>query len=160
MDMNSWRASPQMVARLVKIERTERKSGSWGKLEIASFPMGTVSASGWPYHMQRGLKNKWLSVLIRDIYFRWQSAAISMHGIHAAYRTASETELSWRERQSLKTHIFGPQAVGLEIMPREDRIVDDAPMFHMWIFPDGYPMPFGIHDDDPLAAFVPPVADR
>ncbi len=160
MDMNSWRADPQIVARLIKIERTERKSGSWGKLEIVTFPMGTVGPAGWPYYMQRGLKNKWLSVLLRDIYCRWDPAADMTHGVHAAYRTASEKELSWRERQSLKTHIFGAQAVGLEIMPREDRVVDDAPMFHMWVFPDGFPMPFGIHSEDLLAAFVPPVAGR
>ncbi len=160
MDMNSWRADPQIVARLIKIERTERKSGSWGKLEIVTFPMGTVGPAGWAYYMQRGLKNRWLSVLLRDIYCRWDPAAKPTHGVHAAYRTVSETELSWRERQSLKTHIFGAQAVGLEIMPREDRVVDEAPMFHMWVFPDGFPMPFGIHNEDLLAAFVPPVAER
>ena len=160
MDMNSWQVDPQIVARLVKLERTERKSGSWGKLEIAEFPMGTVSSSGWPYYMQRGLRNRWLSVLLRDIYFQWDPASKCTHSVHIAYRTASEKELSWIERQSLKTHIFGPQAVGLEIMPREDRVVNDAPMFHMWVLPEGFSMPFGIHDDDPLAAFVPPLAGR
>jgi hypothetical protein len=158
MDMNSWRQDPQTVSRALKIEHAERKSGSWGKLEIMQFPMGTIGPNGWVYFMQRGLRNKWLAVLMRDIYCRWDPAAKPVHGVHAAYRTASERELSWRERQSLKTHIFGPQAIGLEIMPREDRIVDDAPMFHMWIFPDGFDMPFGIHAEDPLASFVPPLA--
>ncbi len=160
MDLNSWRKNPQNVDRALKVERAERKSGSWGKLEIAQFPMGTVGPSCWPYYMQRGLRNKWLCVLLRDIYCRWDPAAKPTHGVHAAYRTASETELLWFERQSLKTHIFGAQAVGLEIMPAEDRVIDDAPMFHMWVFPDGFAMPFGIHDDDPLASFVPPVAGR
>ncbi len=158
MDMNGWRLDPQLVARAVKIERLERKTRSWGKLEIVQFQMGTVGPRGWPYYIQRGLRNKWLSVLLRDIYCRWDPAAKAIHAVHAAYRTASDTELSWRERQSLKTHIFGHQAVGIEIMPAEDRLVDDAPMFHMWIFPNGFRMPFGIHADDLLASFVPPLA--
>jgi hypothetical protein len=121
---------------------------------MATFPMGTVSAAGWAYGVQRGLRNKWLAVLLRDISCAWGI------GVHVAYRTASERELTWIERQSLKNQIFGTLAVGFEIMPRQDRVVDEAPMFHMWVFPEGFDMPFGLHEDDPLALFCPPVAGR
>lgn len=160
MDMNGVETDPQQVSRARRIERAERKSRSWGKLERVMFPMGTVGPSGWAFQIQRALRNRWLCVLMRDIYTRWHPLAKPIHGVHAAYRTASETELTWLERQSLKTHIFGPEAVAMEIMPRDDRVVDCAPMFHMWVFPEGFLMPFGIHDDDPLASFIPPIAGR
>ena len=152
--INGWRADPQLVSKLVRIERAERKAGKWGSFSMAKFPMGTVSASGWGFGVQRGLRNKWLAILLRDITCPWGT------GVHVAYRTASETELTWIERQALKNQIFGPLAVGFEIMPRDDRVIDEAPMFHMWVFPEGFEVPFGIHKDDPMALFCPPVAGR
>jgi hypothetical protein len=30
-------------------------------------------------------------------------------------------------------------------MPAQDRVVDGADMYHMWIMPEGYEMLFGLH---------------
>lgn len=50
----------------------------------------------------------------------------------------------WRDMQRIKNEIVGEQYDAVEIYPAEDKLVDTANQFHLWVFLD-YLLPFGFH---------------
>jgi hypothetical protein len=42
----------------------------------------------------------------------------------------------WRHLQEIKSRIVGPQFEGIELYPAEDRVVDTANQYHLWVFGD------------------------
>jgi hypothetical protein len=43
----------------------------------------------------------------------------------------------WRDVQTIKNQLCGPEREGLELYPRESRLVDGANQFHLWVAPEG-----------------------
>ena len=68
--------------------------------------------------------------------------------IHCAFRNKDGTDITWREKQWLKNSLFGENRVAIEVFPAKDRLVDAANMYHIWVFEEGFELPFGIHDKD------------
>ena len=52
---------------------------------------------------------------------------------------------SWAEKQQIKDELFGKNRVAIEVYPTEDRLVDTADVYHLWVLPKGFRLPFGIH---------------
>lgn len=52
----------------------------------------------------------------------------------------------WRHMQAIKNQVCGPDAEGFEIYPADDRLVDTANQFHLWVFRDGLRIPVGWHE--------------
>lgn len=52
---------------------------------------------------------------------------------------------SWAEKQQIKDELFGANRVAVEVYPTEDRLVDTADVYHLWVFDKKYRLPFGIH---------------
>ena len=52
---------------------------------------------------------------------------------------------SWSEKQEIKDELFGKNRVAVEVYPTEDRLVDVADVYHLWVFNKKYRLPFGIH---------------
>lgn len=122
----------------IAAEKRERESGEWSPWQVAAIPHPPAGAQGWVREMQRVVKNTWCVMLCRPIVTPWGIVT------HAAIRTASETELSWKEKQRIKDDVFGAGNLAVEIMPPKDQIVDGANMWHIWIFPEGVGLPFGL----------------
>lgn len=53
----------------------------------------------------------------------------------------------------IKNELFGEKRVAIEVYPSQDRLVDAADTYHLWVFEKGFKMPFGIHprDEKPMA---------
>lgn len=49
----------------------------------------------------------------------------------------------WRHFQKIKNELCGPEREAVEIYPAESRLVDEANQYHLWVFPEGYIIPFG-----------------
>lgn len=49
----------------------------------------------------------------------------------------------WREFQRMKNEIFGPHREAVELYPSEDRLVDTANQFYLFVAPEGIRWPFG-----------------
>lgn len=74
---------------------------------------------------------------------------------HAAitYKGYSETEFSmdgkldipWAVKQEIKNEVFGENRLAIEVFPTESNKVDVMDVYHLWVFPKGYALPFGIH---------------
>lgn len=53
---------------------------------------------------------------------------------------------TWAAKQKLKNAIVGPQRLAIEVFPPESELVDQADVFHLWVLPDGYQLPFGLEE--------------
>lgn len=51
---------------------------------------------------------------------------------------------SWADMQRIKNELFGPEALGIEVFPPSSKLVDRAMMYHLWILPTGFQLPFGM----------------
>jgi hypothetical protein len=59
-------------------------------------------------------------------------------------RLDREAVHDWRHLQRIKNEIIGPEHEGVELYPAEDRLVDEANQFHLWVLVDGgMRFPFG-----------------
>lgn len=54
-------------------------------------------------------------------------------------------DFTWAEKQEIKDELFGRKRTAVEVFPTEDRLVDVADVYHLWVFEKGYQLPFGIH---------------
>ena len=52
---------------------------------------------------------------------------------------------SWAEKQEIKDELFGTKRTAIEVYPSEDRLVDAADVYHLWVFDKNFRLPFGIH---------------
>lgn len=57
----------------------------------------------------------------------------------------------WRDFQNIKNLLCGPDCEAVEIYPAEEDLVDLNNSFHLWVFLDGYKMPFGFRGQRILA---------
>lgn len=67
---------------------------------------------------------------------------------HMAIRNADNTDISWSTKQRIKNELAGRKRTAIEVFPSEDRMIDAANMYHLWILPEGFDLPFGLHGDD------------
>lgn len=87
-------------------------------------------------------KDKKHCVQIRTIENEWGTMK------HAVIRNKNGTDIPWAVKQKIKDQIFGYQAVAVEVFPPKDELVDHANMYHLWILPEGFTLPFTIYGGD------------
>lgn len=68
-----------------------------------------------------------------------------IHSDDEVARTDGERDIPWAEKQAIKDEIFGKNRVAIEVFPSADRMVDLADVYHLWVFEEGFRLPFGIH---------------
>ena len=59
----------------------------------------------------------------------------------------------WRDFQDIKNQLCGFDREGMEIYPREERMVDEANQYHMIVFPKDYIIPFGFNPSKRLVEY-------
>lgn len=52
----------------------------------------------------------------------------------------------WSDLQRIKNELCGAESVAVEIFPRESELVDDANIYHLWVLPETFELPFGLVD--------------
>lgn len=58
-------------------------------------------------------------------------------------------DIPWSVKQEIKNELFGENRVAIEVFPAENRLVDVMDVYHLWVLPKKFKMPFGIHPKDP-----------
>jgi hypothetical protein len=71
--------------------------------------------------------------IIRGISNRHRTPEITHLSIH---RTDRGPARDWRDFQAIKNQLVGPECEGVELYPAEERLVDSASEFHVWVFND------------------------
>ncbi len=59
--------------------------------------------------------------------------------------TDGSGDFTWAEKQQIKDELFGRNRVAVEVYPKDDRLVDVADVYHLWVFDKKFNLPFGIH---------------
>lgn len=54
-------------------------------------------------------------------------------------------DIPWNVKQEIKNELFGKDRIAIEVFPTEKNLVDVQDVYHLWIMPKGFKMPFGIH---------------
>ena len=122
----------------VSLERKAIRSGQWGDWRCTPLPNGIPGGNGWCAEIDVAYANDLYAVLVRPLETEWGTV------MHCAIRTASNLEPPWRDKQRIKNELFGANSVAVEVMPRDVEVVDQADMYHMWVLPDGFYLPFTI----------------
>lgn len=122
----------------VKWEREALRTGNWGPWEHFDMPDGLPRGGGWCREVRRVSRNRLYAVLDRPVPTDW--------GIvhHLAIRTASSLEPPWRDKQRIKDEMFGEAFTAVEVMPPRGELIDEADMYHIWVLPNGFLLPFTI----------------
>ena len=85
------------------------------------------------------------SRLIRTPIGKVEHATITRKLIHKIPIPGERRDFTWAEKQQIKDELFGKKRCAVEVYPTEDRLVDVADVYHLWVFEKGYRLPFGIH---------------
>jgi len=64
---------------------------------------------------------------------------------HLAIERIGGGDIPWAVKQEIKDELFGSRAVAIEVYPAKKNLVDVADIYHLWILPKDYQLPFGIH---------------
>lgn len=56
-----------------------------------------------------------------------------------------ERDIPWRVKQEIKNEIFGENRLAIEVFPKQKNLVDVMDIYHLWVFPKDFDLPFGIH---------------
>lgn len=51
---------------------------------------------------------------------------------------------SWADLQQIKNELVGAERLAVEVFPPTKELVDQANMAHLWVYPVGYRLPFGL----------------
>ena len=138
--MSNWNTANRATRRLiVHQEARAMRTGDWGLWRRTDMPHGG-GGEGWLLDVRWAMANDLYAVLCRP--FQTSLGEV----IHCSIRTASNLEAPWRDKQRIKNELFGEQRVAVEVMPPEENLVDDADMYHIWVYPEGYKMPFCLED--------------
>ena len=54
-------------------------------------------------------------------------------------------DIPWSTKQEIKNELFGDRATAIEVFPSEKNLVDVCDVYHLWILPEKFQLPFGIH---------------
>lgn len=65
-----------------------------------------------------------------------------------------ERDIPWKVKQEIKNELFGEDRIAIEVFPEEKKLVDVMDVYHLWVFPKGYSLPFGIHPKDKQCRIV------
>lgn len=41
---------------------------------------------------------------------------------------------TWKEMQQIKNELIGEDKLGIEVFPPSEKVIDQAPMYHVWVF--------------------------
>ena len=55
----------------------------------------------------------------------------------------------WRDLQRIKNDLTSPESVAVEVYPAASELVDSANMYHLWVFEEGFKLPFSLKDAAP-----------
>ena len=63
---------------------------------------------------------------------------------HLWIRRHDRKPLIWRDMQRIKNELVGEHRAGVEVYPAQKDVVDDADIYHLWVLPQGFQLPFSL----------------
>lgn len=111
----------------------------WGKAELSPSDAALVEKfDTLPDQIyQNGLYEVWL----RNMPARGQFPPV----VHLSVKRRDKSAIrDWRHMQRIKNELVGPEYEAVELYPADDRVVDSANQYHLWVVLDKtFRFPFG-----------------
>lgn len=126
--------NPQAEAR--RAARKAIASGDWP--DWIWSPANPPPGRGWLSLVESTFRNGVFAVLQRKVETPWGEV------VHLAVRNVEGTGISWADKQRIKNEIAGYERTAVEVFPAARDLVDEANMYHLWILPEGFALPFTI----------------
>ncbi len=109
--------------------------------------MGVYAESTWMKQMDRCWDSddgmyQVCSRLLRTKQGNVEHATIKRLGTFSADGSA---DIPWNEKMKIKDELFGENRLAIEIFPKRKNLVDVMDIYHLWVFPKDFDLPFGIH---------------
>ena len=82
------------------------------------------------------------SRLLETDWGKVEHAAITIPG---SMTRNGENDLPWAVKMEIKNVLFGENRLAIEVFPKSKNLVDMLDVYHLWIFPKNFDLPFGIH---------------
>lgn len=54
-------------------------------------------------------------------------------------------DIPWAVKQEIKEELFGIRSMAIEVYPAKKNLVDVCDVYHIWVLPKDFQLPFGIH---------------
>jgi len=85
------------------------------------------------------------NVMSRKIRTAWG------HVEHVTISRMCQGDIPWAVKQEIKEELWGKKCTAIEVFPDRRNLVDVCDVYHLWILPRDFKLPFGIHPvRDPL----------
>lgn len=90
--------------------------------------------------MKRFVANERYSVQFFEQSSRWGKIT------HLLIRRHDQGKgLPWAHKQRIKNELVGEDRTAVEVFPSAKNLIDDADVYHLWVLPPDFDLPFGIH---------------
>ena len=122
--------------------RALQSGKGWGEWSTASAEelLRSASRHAIAATCTRAWRNRRFVVLLYPIDTAW---GLVLH-LHVRVVDTGNAP-RWAELQRVKAELLGPERLAIEVYPPAEQLVDDADAYHLWVFPAGFEMPFGLH---------------
>jgi hypothetical protein len=100
-----------------------------------------------PANMHRAYTNGFYVVMVFQQQTAWGLIEDAM-----VQRYDAAPIRSWNELQRIKNELFGKERTAVEVYPAESDLCDVANIYHLWILPEGFHLPFGLHREELFVA--------
>ena len=135
--INAGRTLANILERETRF-RAPRRWPAWVWHDIDNRGRGS---GGWASEARRAAENGVFVVMVREIDTAWGPVS------HAWVRTVSEaTDITWAEKQRIKDELFGRSRLAIEVFPPQSEMVDAANLYHLWVLPAGFALPFTLKE--------------
>lgn len=64
---------------------------------------------------------------------------------HITIESNTGEPVGWSVKQQIKDELFGRDRIAIEVYPAKKELVDVMNIYHLWLLPKKFKMPFGIH---------------
>ena len=117
------------------------KSGKWPAWRSRPVLVGEIGGGlgSWSSEIHTAYENGLFVALRRTI--ETPIGAVD----HLAIRNAGSSDIAWRDKQRIKDELLGPERLAVELFPPASELVDQAMMYHLWVYPEGSPLPFNLN---------------
>lgn len=121
----------------------------WSKWELRRFPRGLPPSLARPW---LDPPESWLEDSYLNNRYSVQFSRIGgeLEMLHLWIRRHDgEMPRSWADLQRIKDELVAVDRVAVQVFPAQEDLVDEADMAHLWVFPAGFRLPFGLRRTRP-----------
>lgn len=89
--------------------------------------------------LRRAVANDFYSVQVYENQNAWGTI------LHLCLRRHDgQPDISWQDKQRIKNELVGAERVAVEVFPAVSELVDSANLYHLWVLPEGFALPFSL----------------